>query len=438
VRFAPHTDSDVQEMLAACGLSSVDDLFDHLPSSVLLDGDLDIPEGLSEMELVADMRRLAARNRHADDLVCFAGGGAYDHYVPAVVWALAGRSELYTSYTPYQPELSQGVLQALFEYQSMICDLTGLEVSNASLYDGPTALVEAVHMAVGATARSRILVSGNVDPRYVDTLRTYGAGEHFEVEVFPNPYVPQGQERLGDDVAAVVVQHPNFFGGLEDKAREMFEAARAGGARAIQIFDPLSLGVLAPPGELGADIAVAEGQVLGNHLSYGGPYLGLIAARMQDVRRMPGRIVGETVDVDGNRGFVLTLQAREQHIRREKATSNICTNQTLMAVAATVYLAWLGPAGLRELGRQCMAKTRYAAERLADLSGVELKRPDQEVFKEFVVETERPADEVQHRLIESGFLVGPVVDGGLLVSVTERRTREEIDRFVKAFEEAAA
>jgi glycine dehydrogenase subunit 1 len=436
VRFAPHTVQDVREMLAACGLSSLDDLFDHIPERYRLDGELGIPAGLSEMELLAELRRLAGRNRHADELVCFAGGGAYDHYVPAVVWALAGRSELYTSYTPYQPELSQGVLQALFEYQSMICSLTGLDVSNASLYDGPTALVEAAHMATGATGRSRVLVAGTVDARYVETLRTYGAGEHFAVEIVPERGGTTTFEAVGDDVAAVVVQHPNVYGNLEP-VRSAFALARAAGARSIQVFDPLSLGVLAPPGELGADIAVAEGQVLGNHLNYGGPYLGVVGARMQDVRRMPGRIVGETVDVNGERGFVLTLQAREQHIRREKATSNICTNQTLMAVAATVYLGWLGPGGLAELGRQCLAKARYAAERLADLTAAEPMFPGAECFKEFAVRTAQPAAEVQRRLVEAGFLVGPVVaEDGLIVSVTERRTRDEIDRLVKAFGEA--
>jgi glycine dehydrogenase subunit 1 len=437
MQFAPHTDEDIRRMLSGCGLSSLEDLFDHLPPGVCLEGELSIPEGLSEMELMAEMRRLSGRNRHMDDLVCFAGGGAYDHYIPALVWALAGRSELYTSYTPYQPELSQGVLQALFEYQSMISELTGMEVSNASLYDGPTALVEAVHMAVGATRRARVLISGAVDPRYVETLRTYGAGEHFEVEVFPFPYSPGGGIEVGPEVAAVVVQNPNFYGVL-DPAREMFAAAREAGARAIHIFDPLSLGVLGPPGELGADIAVAEGQPLGNHLNLGGPYLGIIAARMEDVRRMPGRIVGETTDGQGRTGYVLTLQAREQHIRREKATSNICTNQTLMAVAAAVYLTWLGPEGLEELGRQCLAKARYTAERLADLSGAALMWPEAPFFKEFAVRTDRSPDAVQRSLIDQGFLAGPLVEGGLLVSVTERRTREEIDRFVKAFEEATS
>jgi len=438
MQFAPHTDADIGEMLAACGLSSLDDLYGHLPEGVRLDRELDIPEGLSEMELVAEMRRLAGRNRSADDLVCFAGGGAYDHYIPSLVWALAGQSELYTSYTPYQPELSQGVLQALFEYQSMICELTGLEVSNASLYDGPTALVEAVHMARAATHRSRVLVSGAIDRRYVQTLRTYGRGAGYEPEAIPSSGGLTDPSEVGAEVAAVIVQYPNFYGNL-DRAREIFDTARAAGARAVQVFDPLSLGVLSSPGELGADIAVGEGQGLGNHLNYGGPYLGIIASRMQDVRRLPGRIVGETTDVDGQRGFVLTLQAREQHIRREKATSNICTNQTLMAVAATAYLAWLGPDGLRELGRRCLAKSRYAAERLADLSCCELAWPDAEFFKEFVVRPSRPAEEVQRRLIDQGFLAGPVLDGeGLLISVTERRTREEIDGFVKAFEEAAS
>ena len=423
-------------MLAACGLSSLDDLFAHIPSSLTLDRELAIPEGLSEMELVGELRRLASRNLHVDDLVSFAGGGAYDHYVPAVVWALAGRSELYTSYTPYQPELSQGVLQALFEYQSMMCELTALEVSNASLYDGPTSLVEAVHMATSATGRSRVMVSEALDLRYLKTLVTYGAGEHFTVETIPAKDGTTAMPSVGDDVAAVVVQHPNFFGNL-DRPREVFDVARAAGARAIQVFDPLSLGILAPPGEVGADVAVAEGQVLGNHLNYGGPYLGIIAARAQDLRRMPGRIVGETTDVDGRRGFVLTLQAREQHIRRERATSNICTNQTLMAVAATVYLGWLGPRGLEELGRQCMAKARYAADRIADLTAAELTWPQAEFFKEFAVRTDRDPRAVQSELVEAGFLVGPVIgEDGLLVCVTERRSREEIDRLVKAFGEA--
>ena len=435
MRFAPHTDDDVDAMLAACGLDSIDQLFEHIPDGVRLDRPLDLPAGVSEMEILSDLRSLAARNRHADDLICFAGGGAYDHYVPSVVWALAGRSELYTSYTPYQPELSQGVLQALFEYQSMVCEITGLEVSNASLYDGPTALVEAVNLARAATRRDRVLFSSGVDPRYVEVLKTYGRGSGFTSEAFALEQGRSGVPAVGDDVAAIVVQHPNRLGILEP-ARELFTAARDGGARAVQIFDPLSLGVLAPPGELGADVAVAEGQVLGNHLNFGGPYLGVIAARQQDVRRLPGRIVGETVDTDGKLGYVLTLQAREQHIRREKATSNICTNQTLMAVAATVYLAWLGPAGLRELGRQCASRAAFAAEQICEIDGVDLLHPEAPFFKEFAVRLPAPATEVVDALVSEGFLAGvPLEDEdgrALLVAVTERRTRGEIEGFADA------
>ncbi len=425
-------------MLAQIGLASLDELFDQIPRRVRLDDGLRLPEGVSEMEIVDDLRRLGSRNRHSDDLVCFAGAGAYDHYIPSLVWALAGRSELSTSYTPYQPELSQGVLQALFEFQSMICELTGMDVSNASLYDGATALVEAVNMSrVGE--RSRVLVSEGVDPRMVDTLRTYGRGSGYGPEVFEAEGGRGGVPRVGDDVAAVVVQHPNVLGILEPAA-ELFGAAREGGAKAIQVFNPLSLGVLAPPGELGADIAVAEGQPLGNHLAFGGPYLGLIAARMADVRRMPGRIVGETVDRDGSVGYVLTLQAREQHIRREKATSNICTNQTLMAIAATIYLGWLGPEGLAELGRQCAAKAAYAADRLTEVPGVSLLHPDAPFFKEFAVRVPAPAAEVVARLVGAGYLAGvPFPTAGedvLLVAVTERRTREEIDGLASALKEA--
>jgi glycine dehydrogenase subunit 1 len=372
------------------------------------------------------------KNRDLDELVCFAGGGAYDHYVPSLVWALAGRSEFYTSYTPYQPELSQGVLQVLFEFQSMICELTGLEVSNASLYDGATALVEAVHMAI-VPGRTRVLVADGVDPRMLDTLRSFGRGAGFQPEVYTG-----SQPLVTPDVACVIVAHPNVYGALEP-VREHFGAAHDGGARAIQIFDPMSLGILAPPGELGADIAVAEGQPLGNFLNYGGPYLGLLAARMDDVRRMPGRIVGETVDADRTPGYVLTLQAREQHIRREKANSNICTNQTLMAIAATVYLGWLGPAGLQELGRQCSSRAAYAAAQLTSIPGVTLALPGRPFFKEFALRLPRSPGAVIDALVERGFLAGvPMAVSNeevLLVAVTERRTRLEIDAFAAAMRE---
>jgi glycine dehydrogenase subunit 1 len=437
VKFAPHTPSEIEEMLSAIGLSSLDGLFDQIPPTVRLDGRLGLPDGVSELEIVEDLRRLAARNRDLDEVVCFAGAGAYDHYIPSVVWALAARSEFSTAYTPYQPELSQGVLQALFEFQSMVCELTGMEVSNASLYDGATALVEGVNMA-RTGERGRVLVSEGVDPRLVETLRTYGRGSGYEPEVFVAEGGSGGSPAVGDDVAAVVIQHPNVLGILEP-ARDLFGAARAAGAKAIQVIDPLSLGVLAPPGELGADIAVAEGQPLGNHLAFGGPYLGLIAARMADVRRMPGRIVGETVDLDGAPGYVLTLQAREQHIRREKANSNICTNQTLMAIAATIYLGWLGPEGLAEIGRQCGAKASYAAGRLSELPGVSLLHPSAPFFKEFALRVPGRADQVIEGLVERGYLGGvPFPREGedvLLVAVTERRTRAQIDGLVAAMAE---
>jgi glycine cleavage system P protein (glycine dehydrogenase) subunit 1 len=441
VRFAPHTDAEIGEMLSAIGADSLDSLFEQIPPAVRLEGGLELPDGVSELEIVDDLRSLAARDRHLDDLVCFAGAGAYDHFIPAVVWALASRSEFSTAYTPYQPELSQGVLQVLFEFQSMVCELTGLEVSNASLYDGATALVEAVNMARGGE-RTRVLVSEGVDPRLVETLRTYGKGSGYEPEIFGSEGGGRGgTPPVGDDVAAVVVQHPNVLGILEP-ATALFSSAREAGAKAIQVFDPLSLGMLAPPGELGADIAVAEGQSLGNHLAFGGPYLGLIAARMTDVRRMPGRIVGETVDVDGAPGYVLTLQAREQHIRREKANSNICTNQTLMAVAATIYLGWLGPGGLAEIGRLCAAKASYAAGRLTEIDGVSLLHPAAPFFKEFALRLPRSADQVVADLADRGFLAGVPLpregDDVLLVAVTERRSKEQIDGLAEAMAEVIA
>ncbi|MEP7059291.1 MAG: aminomethyl-transferring glycine dehydrogenase subunit GcvPA [Actinomycetota bacterium] len=431
MNFAPHTEAEITQMLSVIGAESLDALFDQIPPDVRLRGPLGIADGISEMELVADLRGHSLKNRNLDELVCFAGGGAYDHYIPSLVWALAGRSEFYTAYTPYQAELSQGVLQVLFEFQSMICELTALEVSNASLYDGATALVEAVHMAVGA-GRTRVLVSDGVDPRMIETLRTFGRAGGFQPEVYGG-----SAPTVTPDVACVVVAHPNVYGVLEP-VREHFGAAHDGGARAIQIFDPMSLGVLAPPGDLGADIAVAEGQALGNFLNYGGPYLGLIAARMDDVRRMPGRIVGETVDAAGRPGYVLTLQAREQHIRREKANSNICTNQTLMAIAATIYLGWLGPEGLAALGRQCVSRAAYAAGLLTELPGVSLADPGP-FFKEFALRLPRPAVAVIHAMIDRGFLAGvPLPSAGddvLLVAVTERRTRAEIDGLAAAMGE---
>jgi glycine dehydrogenase subunit 1 len=439
--FTPHTDDEVREMLATIGAGTVDELFETIPADLRLTEPLDLAPGMAEQEVVDELARLAGRNRSLDELVCFAGRGAYDHYIPSVVWALAARSEFSTAYTPYQPELSQGVLQALFEYQSMICALTDMEVSNASLYDGATALVEAVRMSVGSD-RTRVVLAGGVDPRAVETVRTYGAGPALPIEQLAAPDGAGGlPSSLPDDVAAVVVQHPNVHGILEDVA-VWADAAHDAGARLIEVFDPTSLGVLAPPGEVGADIAVAEGQSLGNHLAFGGPYLGILAARMADVRRMPGRIVGETVDVAGRTGYVLTLQAREQHIRREKATSNICTNQTLMAIATTIHLAWLGPVGLRELGERCVANAAYALETLTAIPGVEPAFPDAPIFKEFTLRLPRSATQVVDALVDQGVLGGVPApwlgDDALTVAVTERRTRAQIEAFADALGQVLA
>jgi glycine dehydrogenase subunit 1 len=439
--FTPHTDDEIREMLATIGTDTVDDLFEAIPPDLRLSAPLELAPGLSEQEVVDELGRLAARNRSLDELVCFAGRGAYDHYIPSVVWSLAGRSEFSTAYTPYQPELSQGVLQALFEFQSMMCALTAMDVSNASLYDGATALVEAVRMSL-APDRRRVVLAGGVDPRLVETVRTYGAGPGLVVEQLAAPDGAGGvPSALEPDVAAVVVQHPNVYGILEDVAA-WADVAHAAGAKAIEVFDPTSLGILAPPGELDVDVAVAEGQSLGNHLSFGGPYLGILTAKQSDVRRMPGRIVGETVDVAGRPGYVLTLQAREQHIRREKATSNICTNQTLMAIAATIHLAWLGPAGLRELGVRCAAKTAYAFEVLTAAPGVDAAFPGAPIFKEFTLRLPRPAADVLEALAARRILGGVPApwlgDDALIVAVTERRTRVQIDAFAAALTEVVS
>jgi glycine dehydrogenase subunit 1 len=425
-------------MLHEVGVAAVDDLFDQIPSAVRLGRDLDLPAGIGELEIVREMQAFAARNRSVEELVCFAGGQAYDHYVPAVVKALASRSEFATAYTPYQFELAQGVLQVLFEFQSFVCALTGLEVSNASLYDGATALVEAVNI-VSSNQRPRVVVTGGVEPRLVETLRTGTIPTGHDVDERPvSSYGTDDDVPVGDDVCAVVVQHPNRFGALEP-VRSLAAQAHAAGAALIQVFDPLSLGVLAPPGALQTDIAVAEGQSLGNDLSYGGPYLGLIAARLENVRKMPGRIVGETIDADGKPGYVLTLQAREQHIRRERANSNICTNQTLMAVAATVYLAWLGPQGLVELGHQCASRAAYAASTLTAVDGVELRFPGASFFKEFALTLPQDAVDVRDALVDHGILAGvpapDLDDRTLVVAVTEQRTRDEIDAFASALAE---
>jgi glycine dehydrogenase subunit 1 len=435
-------------MLRSIGCESVESLFDTIPAAFRLNRSLDVPPALSEPELERHVRSLAARNVTTSDRTCFLGGGAYDHFIPAAVDEIAGRGEFYTAYTPYQPEASQGSLQAFFEFQSLICRLTGMEVSNASLYEGATAASEAAFMSMRVTERhGNIVVASSVHPEYRQVLETYL--RDFETKLITVPYDggTVDPNRLADSVtdqtACVLFQHPNFFGCLE-RVEELVDAARGKGALAVSIFDPLSLGVLKRPGEYAADIAVAEGQSLGIPLQYGGPYLGLFTCREEFVRKMPGRLVGLTNDRNGKPAYVLNLQAREQHIRRGKATSNICTNQGLMALRAAVYMSLLGPAGLREVSELCARKAHYAAERLAQVPGLSLAF-DRPFFKEFVVRSDEPAVGVLDRARAAGFDLGPPLsrfakqnasgspgDHAFLVAVTEQRTKSEIDALAAA------
>jgi glycine cleavage system P protein (glycine dehydrogenase) subunit 1 len=437
--YTPHTEQDVAEMLETIGLSRVDDLFSQIPDELRLKRPLDIPPPLAESEVLGLVSSLARRDRSTDEMVCFAGGGAYDHYVPAAVRHLAYRAEFATSYTPYQPELSQGVLGALFEYQTMICELTGMEVANASLYDGASALVEAVNLATAATGRKRVVVTGALNPNYRAVLETFGRGLGHEFTTAPAPGgVTESPSLAG--AACVVVAQPNFYGVVEDVVA-IAEAAHQAGALCIVAFDPLAAGLLESPGALGADVVTGEGQSLGGDLNYGGPYLGIFATKMEHVRRVPGRITGATLDVNGKPGFVLTLQAREQHIRREKANSNVCTNQTLMAIAATVYLSWLGPQGLTELAQTCSARAHHAAALLSSVPGCSLAF-DRPFFKEFVLRVPMDSNEALAGLAERGWLAGPALSGELsdcmLVAVTEKRSPDEVEGFAKALAEVVA
>lgn len=438
--FTPHTDGDERAMLEAIGVDGIDSLFEPIPASVRLDRPLDVPPALSEPELEGELRALASSNR-AHELVCFAGGGVYDHHIPAAVRSLASRAEFATSYTPYQAELSQGILQALYEFQSLVCEIYGMDVANASLYDGANSVVEAVNLAVRVTGRERVLVASTLHPHYLDVLRTYTGG--LGLDIVSAPHTEEGivdwANVDADGVAAVVVAYPNVFGRLED-ARAACDVAHANGALAIVAADPTAMGVLKPPGEVGADVAVGEGQSLGNAMFYGGPYVGLFATKERLVRQVPGRISGETLDADGRRAYVLTLQGREQHIRRAKATSNVCTNQTLLAVAAGVHLSWLGPVGLEALGRTCVARAAFAAARLAEIPGCRLRFPGPH-FKEFVLETPVDGRELARRLARRGWLAGPglgawypELDRCLLVAATESRTRDEIVAFAETVE----
>ena len=440
--YIANTEADRRSMLEAAGARSLDDLFTDIPDAQR-DPPLDLPGPLSEPELLAELSAMAGRNRAAGQMACFLGGGAYHHFIPSVVGHILGRGEFSTAYTPYQPEISQGTLQTTFEFQSLACELLGMEVANAGMYDGASALAEACLMAAAITGRHRIAVLDTVNPHYEAVVRTYASGRGLAVD-----QVAAEDPALTEEHACLAVQQPNFLGYLEDAAR-LAQAAHGAGALTIAaIGEPVSLGLLRPPGEYGADIAVGEGQPLGIPLSFGGPYLGLFACRQQYVRQMPGRVVGRTRDAEGRTGYVLTLQTREQHIRRERATSNICTSEQLVALAATVYLCTMGKQGLRRVAELCYHKAHYAAERIAGLTGygLPLEGP---FFNEFVIDCPRPVAELNQALLEKGVMGGLDVSPGtvegrpllrlreppehaMLLCVTEMNTREEIDRLAEA------
>jgi glycine dehydrogenase subunit 1 len=444
--FLALTDADVEEMLRTIGVASIDELFRDIPPGMRLGRALDLEPALSEQELSAHLTELAARNVDTTRELSFLGAGIYDHYVPAVVDAVLQRGEFLTAYTPYQPEMSQGVLQSIFEYQTAICELTGMDVSNASGYDGQTVTADACFVAKHATGRTKIVVTEATNPQVRQVVKTYAPG--FGLEVVEVPHRggvtdPDELRRAAEGAAAVIFQQPNFFGCLEP-APDLAAAATEAEALPIAHVDPLSLGVLEAPGRYGCAIALGEGQAAGNVPSYGGPHYGFLASRRDFIRRMPGRIVGETVDAAGERGYVLTLQTREQHIRREKATSNITTNQTLLALGGLVYLTWLGPQGIRELGETCLSLAAYAKQRLQEVAGLELLFADKATFQEFAVRVGRNACEVIRDAralgVHPGYALGRDYEGFddvLLVAVTEKRTPAEIDRLAAVLAEVA-
>jgi glycine dehydrogenase subunit 1 len=441
IPYLANTQNDVEEMLKVIGAASVDDLFhdikpQHAPKS------FNLPEGKSEFEVVKLLNALASRN--STNLISFLGGGYYDHYVPAAVTSVISRGEFYTAYTPYQPECSQGTLQALYEYQSAMCALTEMEVANASLYDGGTALYEAAMMAVRLTGRAKIIVDGGVSPIYRKILQTYTSNLHFESVQTPVVHGQSARDEifksLDGKTAAVILQNPNFFGVMDDHS-DIVQKAHACGALVVESVYPVSLGLLKTPGEMGADIVTGEGQSLGLPLNFGGPYLGFMATRRAFARKMPGRIVGETVDKNGKRAFVNTLQAREQHIRREKATSNICTNAALCAVQSVIYMSLLGKDGLKELARLNLDKAEFAKGEIGDVKGVEVKRSSP-TFNEFTVCLPQNASDVVEAMLERGFAAGfPLgryyegMENYMIVGVTEKRTKEEILDYVRSLEE---
>jgi glycine dehydrogenase subunit 1 len=444
--FIPHTDTDREAMLRTIGVKSLDDLFQDVPAAHRFP-ELDLPPALTELETVAELSDLADANESVRELTCFLGAGAYYHYVPAAIDQILRRSEFYTAYTPYQPEISQGTLRAIYDYQSLITALTGMDVSNASHYDGASAAAEAVSMAFAhfRGKRNKVVLSPALNPQYRQVIRTYNPGAH--IQIFGDNTgvnLKAGPDSLlsyiDNQTALVIVQYPDFFGRIYDYSG-LADAVHAAGALLAVSINPLSLGLLTPPGEFGADIVTGEGQPLGLSLSYGGPYLGIFATRQEYVRKMAGRLVGETVDTSGQRAYVLTLTAREQHIRREKATSNICTNQGLMALASTVYMSLLGKNGLRSVAELCYQKAHYAANRLAELPGFELWT-DTPFFHEFVLRCPIPIVEINEQLLDYGILGGydigqdyPELENCMLIAVTEMISREDIDLLVDALSE---
>jgi glycine dehydrogenase subunit 1 len=430
--YIPSTDEDRRAMLAAIGVASAEELFADIPPECRV-AELGLPPALSEPELVHELTALAERNRPVESMPCFLGGGAYRHFIPSVVGEVIGRSEYATAYTPYQAEISQGTLQTAFEFQSMVCELTAMDVANAGMYDGASALAEACLMAAAVSGRRRIALLSTVHPHCQAVVRTYAFGRDLTVDVLP----PDGLT-LGEGHACLAVQQPDFFGYLLSGVEALERAVHEAGALFVVSGDPISLGLFRPPGDYGADVVVGEGQSLGSPLNFGGPYLGLFACRQQYLRQMPGRIVGRTSDVQGRTGYVLTIQTREQHIRRERATSNICTSQQLVALAATVYLAAMGKQGLRQVAELCYHRAHYAARRIGELRGYSLPL-DGVFFKEFAVRCPRPPSEVNRALLERGIVggldVSQQVENGLLLCVTEMNTRQEIDRLVDALGE---
>ena len=432
-------------MLQRIGAPSVDALWEAIAPEFRVRGSLPLDPPRAEYEIARRFGQLAEQNADANHYACFLGAGIYDHFIPAALRSLISRSEFATSYTPYQPEVSQGTLQAIFEYQSMICELTGMEVANASMYDGATACAEAAHLAQGATGRRIVLLSSGIHPHYREVIRTYAAAGSFEVRDVPleRGTTPPStlKQMLSPDVAAFLWGQPNFEGIVENGSM-LTEAVHAAGAYSIASADPVALAVLKPPGEDGADIVVGEGQPLGVPMGYGGPLAGFFAIRKRDVRRLPGRLAGVTVDLDGRRGYVLTLQTREQHIRRERATSNICTNQGLMALANTIHMALLGAEGLRDAAAQSMEKAHYLARRALLIPGVTLANGDAPYFREFVLRLPGPAADFVRAAEKRRILAGVPLERfdrtrprDLLVAATEKRTREELDRYVETLAE---